>query len=268
MLLKRARAAHSLTELVVVFGIFSLLLMVAGVLFNESRSTLRRTSGIDTCMRELRKARAAVERDLVLARPGALSRSFVGDSLGGGGRDGEALWFLSPIDPATGEVVRKQDGTPFWQRNVLYYLVVPQNHNNTFGQICAGGAGANGYDDRCPHKVLIRKEIDSGPPTLPTDETTEETLLNNVAPYLTRPNGFDLTAMAEAGLGEKKIVASFLLGFESFSAPPPAGLPVEVLVDVRAMSIEEARKEIRVGSDPGYASRFTHQAPFSVYLRN
>lgn len=267
--MKTDRRGHTLPELIVVFGIFSLLLTVVAVLLTQSVGVYRRTNGTDTALREMRRARAALERDLVLASPSQIRRARVPASLGGGD-DGEALWFLSPVDPNASPptVLRKRDGTPFWQRNILYYLVVPNNHNTTFGMSCAGGTAANGYDDRCPHKVLIRKVIDSGVPTNPADETTEETLLPNVGAYTTRPNGYSLAGMPDPAPTVPSIVASHLLGFETFTAPPPGNVPTEVLVDLRALSTEEARREMRVGVDPAYTSRFTHLAPFSVFLRN
>lgn len=267
--MKTDRRGHSLAELIVVFAIFSLLLTVVAVLLFQSVGVYRRTNGTDTALREMRKARAALERDLVLASPNQIRRARVPASLGGGD-DGEALWFLSPVDPTATPptVVRKRDGTPFWQRNILYYLVVPSNHNTTFGMSCAGGTDPNGYDDRCPHKVLIRKVIDSGVPTVATDETTEETLLPSVAGYTSRPNGYSLAGMPDPAPTQASIAAAQLLCFESVTAPAPNNVPTELFVDLRALSIEEARREMRVGTDPGYTSRFTHQAPFSVFMRN
>lgn len=261
-----ARRGYSLLESLVVLGVFSLLMTVVAVLFFESSNIYRRTDSADSASRELRKVRAALERDLVLASPDEIQRAPVPGSLGAG-QDGEALWFLSPIDPATGATVRKHDGSPFWQRNILYYLVVPAGHNALFGVNCPGAAGPTGYEDGCSHKVLIRKEIDAGTPTDPTDETTEETLITNIAPYLSAPNGYDLSAMTEAGLTEKRIVASSLLHFETFTAPPPAGIPSELLVDVRALSIAEARRKAGLGTS-AYTGPFTLQSPFSVSLRN
>ncbi|MBI3927615.1 MAG: hypothetical protein HY319_18895 [Armatimonadetes bacterium] len=258
----------SLLELLVALFVGSLLLLVMAVLFVRTQGLYRSISGSDSALRQLRKARTALEKDLILSRPGDVRRAQVPDSLGGGGQDGEALWFLSPVDPATGEMMRKQDGRAFWQRNILYYLVVPADHDSTFGMICTGGRGPNNCDDRCPHKVLIRKVIDSGPPTVPTDEATEETLITDITAYLTRPSGYSLAAMAEPGLTEATIVAAQLLTFESLSAPAPNNIAPEVFVDLRAVSIEGARRELRVGSDSLYTGRFTQTAPFSVFLRN
>ncbi len=263
----RGRRGHSLAELLVVVGIFSALMAVVALLFSSSVSLYRRTNSADSAMRELRKARAALERDLVLASPTVVRRTQVPSSLGAG-MDGEALWFLSPVDPATGATIRRPNGRLCWQRNILYYLVVPDNHDATFGMTCVGGAAANGYDDRCPHKVLIRKVIDSGAPTVALDLSTEEALLPSVAGYLSRPVGFDLSAMADPAPTQRSIVASHLLTFETFTAPAPKSLPTEVLVDLRALAAEDARREMRVGADPAYDCRFTRQGPFSVFLRN
>lgn len=265
---RRNRRAISLLELMLGTGIFTLIMIVLVGLFNQSLSVWRTTSGSDTAMRELRKTRAALERDLVLSRPTLVARTQVADHLGGGGSDGEALWFLSPVDPVTGQIVRKSDGSPMWMRNILYYLVVPANHDATFGMHCNGGAAASGYDDRCPHKLLVRKIIDDGGATVATDESTEEALIANIAPYLTQPTGYDLSGMAEPGVEEKRIIANSLLTFSSQTAPPPNNIGTEVAVDQRAMSISEARREVQVGTIPGSDSRFTMQSPFSVFLRN
>lgn len=265
---RKARRAVSLLELMLGTGIFTLVMIVLVSLFNQSLLVWRNTSGSDTANRELRKVRASLERDLVLSQPDQLARVSVSDHLSGGGKDGEALWFLSPVDPATGQIARKDDGSPMWMRNILYYLVVPANHDATFGMNCKGGPGPGGYDDRCPHKLLVRKVIDSGTATIASDETTEETLIPDITPYLTQPAGFDLSGMAEAGLEDKRIVANSLLTFSSQSAPPPENVGTEVAVDVRALSLEEARRSIQVGNAPASTSQFTLQSPFSVFLRN
>ncbi|MBI3924458.1 MAG: hypothetical protein HY319_02865 [Armatimonadetes bacterium] len=259
---RRHRAGVTLLELAFSVGLFSLLLVVITVLFTRTLGVWRRIDSADTADREMRKAVAALRHDLQLASPSRLSRTQVPPSLGSAS-DGEALWFLSPLD-ATGKMVHKQDSAePLWQRNVLYYLVVPQDHDATFKMICAGASGPTGDDAGCPHKVLIRKVIDSGTPTVPSDETTEEAMVADVTPYLTRPDGYDVSGMSEPGLEETTIIASNLLGFESQS-----GNPTEVAVELRAVSIQEARRETNVGATSMYAGRFTRLAPFSVFMQN
>ncbi|MEW6282261.1 MAG: hypothetical protein AB1758_26885 [Candidatus Eremiobacterota bacterium] len=244
-------------------GVYAALLAIVAALFIGSVSLWRRVSSKDSADREMGKARLALQRDLAMASPAQLSRARVPPSLGAGD-DGEALWFLSPVDPASGQMAHRQDGTPCWQRNILYYLVVPDNHQPTFGMVCNGGTGPTGYDDRCSHKVLIRKVIDTGPATIPTDETTQEALIVNINPYLTRPNGYSLAAMAgEPGLGEAKIVASQLLVFET-----TAGKPGELNVDLRAVTIDAARRQIPLGSASCFTGPFTRQGPFSAFLHN
>ena len=63
----------------------------------------RHINGADRAQREMRRARATLERDLILANSGQIGRSRMPDYLGGGGDTGESLWFLSPVDPASGQ---------------------------------------------------------------------------------------------------------------------------------------------------------------------
>lgn len=256
----RRSRAFSLLELSVAAGVFSALLLVVLALFNQSIYVWRATSSSDGANRELRKARVALERDLELTNLTQVARVNVPGHLSGGVADGQALWFLSPLDPATGRLVTDEDGKPVWQRNILYYLVVPTNHSTLFGMTCAGGGNSKGMDDRCPHKLLIRRVIDFGTPTDPADPATAESLIpaGSIAPYLQQPpGGFDISGWPDA-----RIVASNLLTFESTDGTGA------INVDVRAVGIDEARREAHLGVDALYDSRFTEQHPFSVFPRN
>ncbi|MBI3925133.1 MAG: hypothetical protein HY319_06300 [Armatimonadetes bacterium] len=258
----RDLAGVTLLELVFSLGLFTLLLVILTLLFTQTLGVWRKIDSADTADREIRKAVAALRSDLQLASPSRLNRTQVPPSLGAG-NDGEALWFLSPI-ATSGQMAHKQDSAePLWQRNILYYLVVPQNHNPTFGMNCSGIAGPTGYEAACSHKVLIRKVIDSGVATVPTDESTEETLIADITPYLTHPNGYDLSGMNEPGVEHQEIVASRLLTFESQNAGPS-----EVSVELRAVALQDAQRETRLGSVSMYTGRFTAVAPFSVFLKN
>lgn len=255
-------------ELVVALACYMFVIVVSMALFNQSIWVYRRVTSSDRATRSLRLARTYLERDLALANPDQLRRSLVPDLLGGGGSTGEAVWFLSPVDPVSGRMMRKEDGMPFWQRNVLYYVTIPTNHNELFGQSCAGGAGPGNLDDRCPHKLLVRKVIDSGAPTVPSDESSEETLIAeaDIAPFLSQPTGHQLPA--QAGVSEAKVATGGLLYFRTVSAPAPRNIPVELFVDLRALALEEAQRNVRVGSDSLFNSKYTRQGPFSIYLRN
>jgi len=244
----------------VTLACFFMILAVAGAIFSQAQSVSRHINGADRAQREMRRARATLERDLILANSGQIGRSRMPDYLGGGGDTGESLWFLSPVDPASGQTVLREDGKPCWQRNILYYITIPLNHDQLFGMHCQGGMGSNGFDDRCPHKVLVRRVIDSGHATV--DEATQETLLagSAIGAYLVRPMNLQFP--------QGKLVATGLLHFSTLSGPPPASIPTEIFVDLRSLSLEEAQRHARVGLDSFFGSRFESRAPFSVYLRN
>lgn len=175
------------------------------------------------------------------------------------------MWFLSAVSD-TGKMAHKAlDGSPFYQRNVIYYLVVPAGHTS-----CSGLNGPNGLDDACPHKLLIRKVVDVPPATSPTDnpDLTEESLIRDVTPYLTRPNGRDLSAMqSEPNLERAEVVASNLLWFEVTLNPDPE-IANEVQLDLRAVSLDDARREVQFGSVSLAVSRFTQQQLITVVPKN
>lgn len=245
-------------------GIFSIALTVLSVLFKTSVGVLQGTNSRDSAEQNLMKASTAVFRDLSLASPSLLARTRVAPSLGGGD-DGEALWFLSPIDPVSGEMVfHSDDSSPVWQRNVLYYITVPLGHDAQFAQTCAGTAGPGNFDQACPHKVLIRKVIDSGAPTVATDESTEESLLSDVSTYLTRPNGYNVSGIQESGVEEVRIISTEMLSFRTF----PGITPQEIRVTLNAVPILEARREVALGTTPLHDHPLNKVREFSVFLRN
>ncbi len=160
------------------------------------------------------------------------------------GADGDVLWFLSAIDPVSGEFQRRPDGTPFWQRNILYYLATPVELAS-FGYV-AGGLQVGGYESACPFKVLIRKEIDSGPPTSPTSppETTTEELMSaaEIFDHLNRPTNYGTIGMGGPSTSVNPVAVD-LLTFRVDLLPEVRG----VQVDVRATGIDRARREGGVG---------------------
>ena len=252
----------SLAELVVVMAIFSLLLLILYTLMSQSVRIWHNVSGSETALLVLKKAQRILEADLLETSSPQSLVTKVPPSLPGGGRDGSAVWFLSAAGPA-GSLVQKPDGTAFWQRNVLYYLVVPGGHT-----ACAGGIGARGFDDCCPHKVLLRKTIDNPPPTDPSSDpsTTEETLLTNaeIQPYLTRPTSLNTAAMmGEPHVTSVEVVATNLLWFEV--TRPTTG---ELQMDLRAVALEDASRKLTIGARSLGSSPFTLSQPVSVFPNN
>ena len=180
------------------------------------------------------------------------------------GADGDVVWFLSAIDPTTGQFCRHPDGSPFWQRNVVYYLVTPQNLSQHFGYNGAGLA-SSGYEVSCPFKVLIRKEIDSGTPTHPSDPNSAETLMSfaDLAPFLDRPDGYSSAGMSATNASVKPVSANLL----SFRVELQNALR-GVSIDLRATAIDRARREGGIGDRDLLTQPFTTQLQFVVIPPN
>lgn len=266
--MRRSRGL-SLLEMLLAGTLFSIVALLSFTLLSRGVGLWTHVIEAESAGLELAKASHALRRDLTLTRLLACRKGDVPAGLGAGAKDGAALWFLSAQDPATGEMVRKSDGTPYWQRNILYYLIAPSEHEKTFGVACEGGAGPDGFDDRCPHKVLIRKVIDSGPATsAATDpETSEEELLANVSDYLTRPKGYAVSPMAaEPGVERAEPVAVRMLWFQVKLADPAE--PGAVHIDIRAVAVDDAAKHLVVGRDPLAQGSFTLGRVLSVEPMN
>jgi hypothetical protein len=175
------------------------------------------------------------------------------------GRDGDALWFLSAIDPATGQFVRNADGTPRWQRNILYYTVVPNGLDNADFQ--GAGIDVNGYEASYPYKLLVRKQIDWGTPTAAGDSTATEELISDITPFLERPQGLAFTANDCEQVG---LAANHLL---SFQATPNNQLR-SVRVTLQAAGLEEARKEFPIGARDLLDARFLLERRMEIFPEN
>jgi len=244
--MRTARRGFNLIELSISCALLGILMAVlASALFNSQR-LWRQTTGLTDSKQQLRRAQVALERDFQVAGS-SFGIAKVGPQQGPG-FSGDALWFLSPEIGASGEVDRKFNGSPRYLRNVLYYLSTPLNDP------CAGGLGPFGYDDRCPHKVLVRKVIDFGAASPAGADATEEQLMTSaeILPYLTRPNGMTVANMnAEPGVKLVSQAARELLWFRVQSNPAP------LQFELRAVNVIRARKELALGSAPLYTSPLT-----------
>lgn len=121
---------------------------------------------------------------------------------------GDVVTFLSALDDPSGEVLFQADGSPFWQRNVLYYLA-PEPLDT-----CRDLAD-------CPHKRLLRLSLDRDKKT--TSETdpsvTEEELISKPLEHLQ---------------SDAPVVALHLKSLSVQMAPDPVAFPDEVKVEMRA----------------------------------
>lgn len=233
-----------LLELLVTVVLFSVVSLLAFLFLNYGIQANRRLDSSSEAARNLRVAQRSLSVDLRGARGGEILIGEVPDHLGGGGKTGQAVAFRSAWDPDQGRYCQKTDGTPFWQKTILYYVAVPVRHDELYRMTCQGGSGPDGFDDVCPHKILIRKTIDQAPVTTASSaEGTEEPMPTDITSYLTRPDDLSLNGMSsEAGLVEARVVASKLLWFRATS-----GAGGEIEVDLRALAIAEALGKVRVG---------------------
>ena len=202
---------------------------------------------------QLYKAQAFLERDLSTA---AYERESGRETLGINkspsdmnhlsGADGDVLWFLSAIDPISGDFQRLNTGQPFWQRNILYYCVTPSDASLTDFGFSGAGLDVAGYESACPFKVLIRKEIDSENPTTAggAPEDIENLMTyDDIAPLLDRPNGYSVAGMASPQVSVRPISGN-ILTFRADFANDIRG----VHIDIRSTGTDRARLEGSIGS--------------------
>lgn len=261
----RKSKAFSVLEIMLSMALFALLMALLVSALRQSQRIYRTVQGSSDADSQLKRVAHRMRQEIAAASRTSLSRAQVPAHLAGGA-DGDAVWFLSDVD-RFGRIYRKTDGTPFWQNNVIYYLVVPANHASLYGFNCQG-VNVAGYEDACPHKVLIRKVIDnpSNGATNSAVESTEDELLSaaQMANYLTQPNGLKLTAMSsEPGAVAASVMARALLTMRVYAFSPPAQ-NTEVRVDLRAVGLASAQREMAVGRTALSDSPHTAQWEFSI----
>ena len=261
--MRRSKAGFTVAEILVSFFIFGLAMSILAYALVSSKNILAETVGSSDASQTLRKVYLSLEKDL---RPGSYNFTDVTTSIGGpgSGTSGDALWFLSATDPATEAQARTNSARPLWLRNIVYYTAIPTNHASLYGSNCAGGANADGYDSFCPHKVLIRKTIDSGGPSVPGDEANEESLLTvgNIGAYLSAPTGFNVPL---SGAEDAHVVAPALLTFRVEKAPIASSWPDELRFRIQATALEELGKTTKVGSTDLEAAPQTEVMEFSIF---
>lgn len=244
-----------MAELAVSLTIFGAILVMTTFILFQTKSAWVVNDSEEAAAVRLRGALASLQRDFEIASKENVSVAPVPGSLSGGGKDGDAIWFLSPIDPTTEQIARNSEGEPVWQRNILYYLTVPLNHS-----ACEGSAGPDGYDEGCPHKVLVRKVINNG-------GAAGQTLLGDATPYLDRPYN-EQTAPKGGGtkVETSEIVGTDLLWLQA--RPLAVGGVGAYSIDARAVAIDSAQRIARAGPQKFAASPQTVYSQLSLRPRN
>lgn len=204
------RRGYTLLELSLASSLVAVVLLVASLLLFYGMRSWRRLDQSQEAGFQLSKACRNLREELRHA-------SFNECQVEQRAELGSVLSFLSAVDEPSGELLFQPDGSPFWQRNVLYYLASP------------GGDSCRDVVD-CPHKRLLRLSLDTGKRTSPdTDPSvTEEDLLTNPL---------------ESLRSDAPAIAINLKFLNVQLAPDPIAFPDEVKVEVRA---ENASKMVQM----------------------
>jgi prepilin-type N-terminal cleavage/methylation domain-containing protein len=259
----------TLPELSLSMSLLALMTLAGFFMLQIAQKSFWKVTGNEDAALQLRKATRQIQRDLQVSNFSQTNVFKVPGSLPGSsaGFDSIALACLSCSTDGVGDVVTKAGGEPYWQRNVLYYLIVPQ------GDTCQGGIDPTTQcDDRCPHKVLVKKIIDLAPTTSPTGIPSAdiETMMTGLqAPmFLSRPNRTDVSAMAsEAGVSQVSVVANQLLTMIVERQPDP-NIPLEVRIQLQAYNQAAGQKLVAVGTAPLSKNENTISQQLSLFPRN
>lgn len=251
----------------------SLTLVVFGVthfLLSRTVGTWWKVNASEDVQRQLYKAQDFLERDLKTAafelqagRETIAVRQSPPQLVSLAGADGDVIWFLSAVDPFSGDFQRHPDGSPFWQRNIVYFAVTPTALPNYSGP----GTDVGGYEMACPYKMFIRMEIDSGVPTSPLTDpaTSAEALLTGpeLAPYLKRPVGNDASSLIGPGVAVRPLCANALT-FRCILNAPTRG----VGIDLRCTGVDQASRGAPIDTRDLTSDPATRQLRFTVFPPN
>jgi type II secretory pathway pseudopilin PulG len=231
----------TLLETVLSLGLFSLLSIVLFATFKLGNDLWRSSDSRSEGLGRLQTATQRFEKDLNNSSAGQIRSKRV-PSPG----NGDVIWALSPLDPTESDPQKEQyrrdpNGKPEWQRNIVFYLIRPSNHDSVVGKPCAVDSNTEG-DAVCPHKVLVRKVING------SDSPEELLSSSQIDQYLTAPNGFDVSSFSgEPGLEEARVIGSNILWFKAVDHVQGDSL---LKIDLKAVSLKEAQRQISIGQQP------------------
>lgn len=241
----RATNAFTLLELILSTGLFAMLILVFGAMLTLGLRAWRNMEARHMAERDLRQSSFQLLKDLKGSRPDRIRTSLLSNL------DGQVLWFSTSLR-RNGEPCRDPDGEPIWQGTIVYYLIRPDAawHIQLYGSACNSWSGP-GPDAFCPHKLMIRRRIETLPHTaVPATAAESEPLPATVDPYTgpsTRPTDWFLSNLPNPGgdVVETEAVARTLL---EFSAAPAVANPDLLTLRFGALRRLEAQKVLAVGS--------------------
>ena len=258
--LRGRRRGFGLLEVLVSVGIFGFLSGILFLLFGKGTAAIRMASSRQQAQLSLNKAHFWLKRDLEQADPARIRRKRI--SIPGGG---DAVWFLTAMDPAESDPDRQykrhpETGRPRFQANVLYYLVRPTDYSRVSGGLVAGVDTDPDGDFFAPHKFLVRKLIDR----TPNPDDTESLLTSTeVDAFITSPIDYTLAPFdSEPDVAEHRLVADKLLSFQV--------LLDQSVVEVKtsAVRLDEARRAVALGSVSLRNNPLTSHREARFYLRH
>lgn len=249
---RRRKAAVALVELMVSMGFFGLFGAVMFYSLSSTTNVWRKTSARDGALRHLIKARTMITRDLKNAssRPKQFASDRFGPSLGSG-FDGDAFTFLSCEDESTPWNINTS-GQSVLTRQVTYSLVVPLNVDALYSGTFPGVADAQGYEQACPFKYLVRRW--DPVPAVVSPNPESEIAGNWKTSLLFRP--------ASLAAGSNSQVVSTLLGMRVLSSGG------QWLFELKACAVQDARPKVGIGSTPLGSSPYTLVQRFAVTAHN
>ena len=260
------RRGFTLVEIMIAGSVLMILLTGGYLVVSMSGTVYKRISGHEDGALQLKRASRYIYKDLLQAFFDHVKVELVP------GAQSQCVGMLSAQEgnDARGGFIYDQDGAPLWQRNVIYYLAAPT------GDTCTMTPNADGIDDVCPHKMLLRKCVDSPPVNDTTDDPMgpprtfdlpEQTLVS-MQTYLTRPNGYSTGAMlgSEPDLTNAEVISTNLLSMKVELNPDPL-YPKEVRIELKAFNaLAAANINIGTTSLGNHAKTITHM--ISVFPRN
>ena len=244
-------AAFTVMELVIACSVFAILVVFAHLLLSRSMEGMGRASERMSTRKQMRRIAHVMRPDIEAMAGNQLEIGAAASNLAGA--DGDAIWGLSARDDQ-GRFHLRPDGRPFWQNQILYYCTIPQNFDTEHYQ--GAGVQVDGYEVSFPFKQLVRRVIDEGAPTDPSNPDTREQLSGDLSHLFVRPN--NLRIAPHPKVSDDRIVATSLLSFRVDREPDGA-----VVVTFSGYS-PEAKKR-RLGSSDLRNSVNTRTSILRIY---
>jgi hypothetical protein len=239
--MSRSLRGSSLVELLCALALFTCLSLISMLALRQVSRIWQRTSARDLAIRELLKAEAVLNRDLVNAGKMAPQSAYGAVQAGAGSLpSGDGLALILP-SPDQEQLRLDAQGQPVMDRLVTYYLAV----STTLGPQTFG-ADAQNYEDYCPFKWLVRKER-AAPPAAPGG-------LPAVPANWLKGSEIE-TPTSFWRQPDKRVVAGNLLQFRVLKGPPSWE------ITLTAVATADARRQLALGGVPLSPTKFaiTHQ---------